>query len=380
MKTKTNGTATVKGPKAINLALQGGGSHGAFSWGVLDRLLEDDRIVIESVTGASAGAMNAVALADGMACGSTKIARETLARFWNGVADAGKSSPLQRSPFDALRGKWNLDNSPGYIWFDLMSRLASPYESNPFMYNPLRVILEKLIDFERVRGCDAMKLFISATNVETGRARVFSRSELTADHVMASACLPQLYQAVIIDGAPYWDGGFCGNPPLWPLFDHATTNDLVVVQINPFVRPGVPRKAAEINNRVTEITFNSSLMRELRAIDFVSRLLAEGRLEGTGYREVFVHMIGDEDTLRELGPSSKLNTERAFFTLLFERGREAADKWLAANFDAINNRSSLDIRAVFDGEEDPLDGERIHRQATFQTGPAAQKPPALAAE
>lgn len=353
--------------KPINLALQGGGSHGAFSWGVLDRLLEDDRIVIEAVTGASAGAMNAVVLADGLANGDKAEARQALRTFWEGVAHAAFASPVRRTPLDVWRGAWSLDASPGYIWFDLLSRLASPYDVNPLRFNPLRDLVTRLVNFDRVRACCGLQVFISATNVETGRAKIFGHQELTPDHVLASACLPNLYQAVEIDGAAYWDGGYMGNPPLWSLFDHASSHDVAIVQINPFERPGVPKRAGEIANRVNEITLNASLMRELRAIDFVSRLLAAGRLEGTGYREVFVHMIGDEETLRPLGASSKLNAEHAFLTMLFERGRAAAESWLDAHYEAIGVRSSLDLRALFDGEPDPLDGERITRTAVFQS-------------
>ncbi len=365
-----------KGPapvKAINLALQGGGSHGAFTWGVLDRLLEDPRIEIEAVTGASAGAMNAVILADGLSCGDREEARAALRRFWEGVARAALTSPFRRTPLDAWRGVWNLDASPGYIFFDLMTRLASPYDINPMRLNPLRDLVSDLVDFDRVRGCGPLKVFVSATDVATGRAKVFRKEELTPDHVMASACLPFLYQAVEIEGRAYWDGGYMGNPPLWPLFDHCVSNDVVLVQINPFVRDGVPQRAAEIYNRVNEITFNASLMRELRAIDFVTRLLAEGRLEGTGYRPVFVHMIGDEDAMRALGASSKLNAEDAFLNLLFTRGRNAAESWLDASFEAIGQSSSLDIREIFQGEEDPLDGERILRAALYA---AASRPTA----
>lgn len=351
--------------KRINLALQGGGSHGAFTWGVLDRLLEDPRVEIEAVTGASAGAMNAVVLADGLARGDREEARTALRRFWEGVAHGAAMSPFRRTPLDAWRGVWNLDSSPGYVFFDLMARLASPYDINPMKLNPLRDLVSESVDFERVRGCGPLKVFLSATDVATGRAKVFKKEELTPDHVMASACLPFLYQAVEIEGRAYWDGGYMGNPPLWPLFDHCRSNDVVLVQINPFTREGVPHRAAEIYNRVNEITFNASLMRELRAIDFVTRLLDEGRLEGTGYRPVYVHMIGDEAGMRSLGASSKLNAEGAFLQLLFTQGRGAADAWLTANFDALGVRSTLDVRGIFQGEEDPLDGERIARAALY---------------
>jgi NTE family protein len=355
--------------KRVNLALQGGGSHGAFSWGVLDRLLEDPRVEIEAITGASAGAVNAVVLADGLASGDRDQARDTLNKFWHGISDAGKYSFLRRSPQEALRGGWSLDSSPAYIWFDVLSRIASPYDLNPFNLNPLRDILKKFVDFDRVKS-GMLKLFVSATNVETGRTKVFKRDELTVDHVLASACLPFMFQAVTIDGVPYWDGGYMGNPPLWPLFEHAESDDVMIVQINPVRRPGVPRTARDILNRLNEITFNASLLRELRAIDFVTRLMDEGRLEGTGYRRVFVHMVQDEMSLSALGASSKLNTEHEFLDMLFAKGRQAAEQWIATHFDALGERSTVNIRDLFQGDEDALDGQRITRDARYRQAPA----------
>ncbi|MBI1213281.1 MAG: patatin-like phospholipase family protein [Alphaproteobacteria bacterium] len=360
---KANGHATSV--KRINLGLQGGGSHGAFTWGVLDRLLEDERVEIEAITGASAGAVNAVVLADGMATGDRNQARKTLRKFWESVSAAGAYSPLRRTPLEAAKGGWNLDNSPGYIFFDVLSRIASPYDLNPLNLHPLRDLLQKTVDFERVRA-SMLKLFVSATNVETGRAHVFDKQHLTINHVLASACLPFMFKAVEIDGVPYWDGGYMGNPPLWPLFDHATADDVVIVQINPITRKGVPKSAREILNRLNEITFNASLLRELRAIDFVTRLMEAGHLQGTGYRRVLVHMIGDEPSLSALGASSKLNTEAAFLEMLFQKGRRAADGWLLQNFEAVGERSTVSIRDLFMGDEDPLDGSRIDRQAHFR--------------
>ena len=355
--------------KRVNIGLQGGGSHGAFAWGVLDRLLADERIAFEAVTGASAGAMNAVVLAQGLANGSREEARQTLRAFWHGVADMARLSPLRRSPLDRLLGDWGMRLSPAFTFFDIAARLASPYQFNPFGINPLRDFLNQLIDFEKVRANDRLKVFISATNVETGRAKVFRTHELTAEHLLASACLPTLFQAVEIDGAPYWDGGYMGNPPLWPLFDNSSADDTIIVQINPFRRPGAPRQPRDIDDRLKEVVFNASLMRELRTIDFVTRLIDDGRLEGTGYRRVLIHMIGDEDKMSALGASSKLNVEIDFIEKLFKDGVAAADDWLARNFDAIGQRSTLDLRAVFQGEEDALDGERVGRRAHFQSAP-----------
>ncbi|MFZ4120297.1 MAG: patatin-like phospholipase family protein [Caulobacterales bacterium] len=351
---------TLERPKAkkINLALQGGGSHGAFTWGVLDRLLEDERIAISAVSGASAGAMNAVVLAEGLVTEGYSGARKCLRQFWEGVANAAVASPLRRSPIEALMGGWRLDSSPFFIWFDMLSRLASPYDLNPLNWNPLRDLLDELIDFEAVRSCEQVKIFVAATDVQTGRPKVFRRNELTADHVMASACLPFIFQAVEIEGRPYWDGGYMGNPPLWPLFEESDSLDLLVVQINPVERPGTPRTAREILSRVNEITFNASLLREFRAIDFVRRLKDGGRLEGTQYRDVLVHMI-DSSQLMELGASSKLNSEMAFLEMLFQEGRASASAWLDEHFDSLGHRSSANLRRLFAGEEDGMDGSAL---------------------
>ncbi len=359
------------GVKRINLGLQGGGSHGAFTWGVLDRLLEDERIEIEALTGASAGAVNAVVLADGMATGNRDEARKTLRKFWEAVSEGGRYSPMRRSPLEAAKGGWNLDSSPGYIFFDVLSRIASPYDLNPLDLNPLRDLLKKTVDFDRVRA-SMLKVFVSATNVETGRARVFDKAHLTINHVLASACLPHLFKAVEIDGVPYWDGGYMGNPPLWPLFDHSTSDDVVVVQINPITRPGLPKSARDILNRLNEITFNASLLRELRSVDFVTRLMEAGHLEGTGYRRVLVHMIGDEAALSALGASSKLNTEAAFLEMLFQKGRRATTAWLDQHFADVGERSTINIRELFMGDEDGLDGSRIDRAAHFRDTTSTQ--------
>ncbi|MEO0882986.1 MAG: patatin-like phospholipase family protein [Pseudomonadota bacterium] len=354
-------------PRRFNLALQGGGSHGAFTWGVLDRILEDERLEIAAISGASAGAMNAVVLADGWVKGGREGARKALAQFWSRVGTAAKGSPVQRGPLGKWFNDWSLDASPAYIYFDMLTRLVSPYDLNPANINPLRDILIDQVDFEAVRACDQIGVHISATNVETGRVEVFDRHELRPDHVLASACLPTLFQAVEIEGVPYWDGGYMGNPPLFPLFDHSDSDDVIIVQINPIERAGAPRKARDILNRLNEITFNASLLRELRAIDFVTRLLDAGRLEETGYRRVLVHMISHEQTLCGFGASSKLNAEGAFLKLLFERGREVADTWLDKHQKDIGKRSSVNLRDLFEGGDDPLGTHRLRQPSAFQT-------------
>lgn len=335
--------------KRVNLALQGGGAHGAFTWGVLDRLLEHGEIGFEAVSGTSAGAMNAVVLADGWYGGGAEGAREALGGFWKGVADLGRWSPLQRTALDRLFGNWSLENSPAYVMMDLMARVASPYDMNPMNVNPLRPLLESLVDFENVRCCTAFQLFLSATNVETGRVRVFSREAVTADVVLASACLPHMFQAVEIDGVPYWDGGYMGNPALFPFFRYSATDDVVIVQINPITRKGTPKSAREILDRMNEITFNASLLKEFRAIEFVARLLEEGRLDAEEYNAIRVHMIGD-DGLADLGASSKMNTEWDFLTHLRDMGRAAADRWIETCLPEVGHRATVDLRALFQGQ------------------------------
>lgn len=345
--------------KIVSLALQGGGALGAYTWGALDRLLEDERIEIAAISGSSAGAMCAVVLAEGMETGGREGARANLRSFWEGVAHAGRANPYRRTPMMAFLNSFTpafMQNAYMAQWADLASRLASPYDLNPLNINPLKEVLEELVDFERVRACKSIQLFIGATNVETGRIRVFTNPELTADHVMASACLPQVFQAVEIDGAPYWDGGFMGNPALFPLFDVQATCDILIVQVNPIVREGAPRTAADIIARVNEITFNASLQRELRAIEFVGRLLDQSRLPEGRYRKMLIHNLSEDQALAPLGIGTDLNTDLAFFERLFDVGRSAAERWLGAHVEALGERSTVDLRALFEGDEGPAVG------------------------
>lgn len=340
-------------PKTVNLALQGGGAHGAFTWGVLDCLLETGRLSVEAISGTSAGALNAVAMADGLMRSGPEGARERLYDIWKSISDVARWSPIKRAPLDIFMGNWSLDYSPGFWWSEIMSRMTSPYFFNPMDYNPLRDIVEEHVDFERVRNCDCLKLFVSATNVETGRVKVFDHNELTVDMVMASTCLPLIFKAVEIDGVPYWDGGYMGNPSLFP-FNHATeSTDIVIVQINPVERKGVPTTAHGIMNRINEITFNSSLLRELRAIDFVRRLLDQGHLNGDSYRELHVHVIENQEKLNPLGATSKINAEWDFLEHLHDLGRETALQWIDEHFSDIGKRSTVDLREMFQGTGEP---------------------------
>lgn len=325
----------------VDLALQGGGSHGAFTWGVLDRLLEEPWLKIEAISGTSAGAMNAAVLADGWTSGGVEGARAALDNYWQRVSQAASFSPLQRSPLDVMMGRWALDTSPAYLAMDLMSRVLSPYDLNPLGLNPLRGILSESIDFSRLPS-SPIKLFVTATNVRTGRGRIFRNAEITADVLLASACLPTLFQAIEIDGEHYWDGGYAGNPTITPLIRESDAIDTILVQINPRERSEPPRTASDILNRLNEISFNSPLMKELRMIAVLRQVADPGNGEGARWARMRTHRILT-DMLADLGASSKLNAEWAFVSMLKEQGRKSADEFLAAHGNDVGIRSTADL-------------------------------------
>jgi NTE family protein len=325
----------------IDLALQGGGSHGAFTWGVLDRLLEEPWLEIDAISGTSAGAMNAAVLIDGWAEGRRAGARTALDAYWERIAQAAVHSPLQRTPFDRLAGRWTLDSSPVFISFDLLSRLYSPYDLNPFGLNPLRTVLDASIDFRRLAQ-SPIKLFITATNVRTGRGHIFRNAEISPDVLLASACLPTLFQAVEIDGEAYWDGGYAGNPTITPLVRESNAQDTILVQINPRERPGTPRSASEILNRLNEVSFNSSLMKELRMIALLREVADPGRGEGARWAGMRTHRIMSEK-LADLGYSSKMNAEREFLWMLRAEGRQATSAFLEEHSNHLGQRSTADF-------------------------------------
>src|SRR5262245_27991478 len=339
---KTSSKPGVKrAPVLIDLALQGGGSHGAFTWGVLDRLLEEPWLRIEAISGTSAGAMNAAVLADGWIQNGASGARAALDAYWDRVARAPMFSPLQRTPLDRLLGRWTLDYSPAFIGFDLMARFFSPYDLNPRGLNPLESILEESIDFVRLAR-SPIKLFVTATNVRTGRGRIFRNAEITPDVLLASACLPTLFQAVEIDGEAYWDGGYAGNPTITPLVRESEAQDTIIVQINPRERPDTPRSASEILNRLNEVSFNAALMKELRMIALLRQAADPGWGEGARWAAMRTHRIMTE-MMVDLGYSSKMNAERAFLEMLREEGRRAASAFLNAHGDDLGQRSTADL-------------------------------------
>ncbi len=336
--------------RTVNLALQGGGSHGAFTWGVLDRLLEDGRVRFDGVCGTSAGAMNAALLAHGLSSGGRDGARAALADFWQRVAAIGAvlnplaclidSGATGTNPLLAVQ-QWMMES---------VTRTFSPYQLNPLNINPLHGLLAECVDFERLRAQPAVKLFLCATNVRSGKVRIFDNASMSLDAVMASACLPHLFQAVEIDGEHYWDGGYMGNPVLYPLFYQTATRDLVVVMINQMWRDEVPTTSAAIADRVSEISFNSSLMREMRAVEFVTRQLAEGWLKpeyARRMRHVLVHLVRADGFMGTLAAATKISTDLRFLIDLRDRGRACAAQWLAAHHDDLGVRSTIDLRREF---------------------------------
>jgi NTE family protein len=333
-------------PILLDLALQGGGSHGAFTWGVLDRLLEEPWLRVDGISGTSAGAMNAAVLASGYGVDGPDGARSALEHFWRRVSDAALLSPLRRSPLDILIGRWTLDTSPVFLAFDLMSRVFSPYDLSAMGSNPLQEILSESIDFRRIKAVP-IRLFVTATNVRTGRGRVFRNSEITPEVLLASSCLPTLFQAVEIDGEPYWDGGYSGNPTITPLVRECAARDTLLVQINPVERPGTPRSARDILNRLNEVSFNATLLKELRMIAVVRQVASTGNCEAAHWAEMRIHRITSA-IMTDLGYSSKLNAEWAFLCMLRDEGRRSAQAFLDAHSADLGHRSTFDLDALLE--------------------------------
>lgn len=341
--------------KKVNLAFQGGGSHGAVTWGVADRLLEDDRIDIDSISGSSAGAVNAAAVAYGLHKDGCEGARQSLDRLWRRISEAGEIySPVRANPFPMNFGPDDLVNAFTYQMFETVTRALSPYQFNPFDINPLRQILEDCIDFEDLSQCKVTKLFIAATNVRTGKVHIFNTKDASTKVVCASACLPFLFKAVEIDGEHYWDGGYMGNPVLFPFFYEAQTSDIIIVHVNPIERDEIPVTASDIMNRVNEISFNSSLLRELRAISFVQRLLDNGWIKDEHrdrLRNIRIHSVRSDQALEDFDVSTKFRTDWTFLSGLKQKGRDIAEAWLDKNFDKIGKESSVDLREMFAADE-----------------------------
>lgn len=336
--------------RPVCLALQGGGAHGAFQWGVLDRLLEADVLDVRAVTAASAGAMNAAALITGLERGGAAGGREALDKLWREVNQSGGRNVFGDSSIwsAALTPGW-LKDTPMWRAGETLAMSMSPYQFNPFNLNPLKRVLETAVDFEAVRS-SSIRLFVSTTAVRQGRARIFRTPEITLEVLMASGCLPHLFQAVEIEGEPYWDGGYLANPALWPLFYADTPDDVVLLPLNPFARDDAPREAGEIMDRLNEIVFNAPLVAELRAVAFVQDLIEDGRLKPNGkdrYRRMLMHAIEADDHLGSLSLGSKFNTEWTLLNDLKSRGRNAAETWLDTCLPKVGHASSVDLKARF---------------------------------
>ena len=346
----------------INLALQGGGAHGAFTWGALDRLLEEDDIEIEGISATSAGAMNAAALKHGWVLGGNAGARERLDTFW--LRMTGLDGTLGEAIMDWLRAvslspaltARMLELSPAVVAADAVTRVFSPYQLNPANYHPLRGIVEEMLDFGKMDAARGPKLFINATNVRDGKPRIFQGREITVDAILASACLPTLYQAIEIDDPrtgrreAYWDGGYTGNPALYPLFYRTRTPDILIIHINPLYREELPCTSSEIMSRVNEISFNASLLRELRNIDFVNRLIDRGTIADGVMKRNNVHSVSDDKLMNQLGIVTKMTISRTLLLQLRDTGRAAMDRFLAEQKENLGKRSSVNLRAMFSSE------------------------------
>jgi len=333
--------------KKLSLGLQGGGSYGAFGWGVLDRLLEDERFDISAISGTSGGAINAVVLADGFARGGGRAgARRALARFWGTLGTMSLFSPMRRTPADYLAGSGSMQASPAYHLMQVMSAMLPP-PMTQVSINPMSTMLASLIDFERVRSCKEIRLFITATNVRTGKGKIFTRDEMDASRLAASACLPQVFSGVEVDGETYWDGGFVGNPSLAPLATDGGAGDILIVQNNPIARDRLPLSVADIANRASEIAFNTAFVREISGLQHIGVLPDEQQAEQTHAAAVRLHMVSGNAELQNLDISSKFNKEWPFLQHLQALGRQAAGDWLAAHAEQVGVRSTLDTRAIF---------------------------------
>jgi NTE family protein len=336
--------------KAVNLALQGGGAHGAFVWGVLDEFLRDDRLTIEAISATSAGAMNAVVLAYGLTLGGSEAAREKLFEFWREVSRIEHLTALIWAPWDGWTRACGLppDYYPSYLAFHALAQIAPPSLVNPLSHNPLKDVLLKIVDFSKLNASpQSTQLFLNATNVRTGKIKVFATPEITLESVLASACLPPYFPAVEIDGEHYWDGGYMGNPAIYPLIYREGSRDIIIVHVNPIERNSLPASGPDIMHRVNEISFNSSLMREMRAIAFVTKLIDNHDLDDKKYKRVFVHWLGSDEMMSQLGTASQFFPEWELLCRLHNEGRDAAKRWLQANYEHLGCRSTVDLTDMF---------------------------------
>lgn len=352
-KKKAARTPKKSKPKMVNLALQGGGAHGAFSWGVLDKLCEDGRLEIDGLAATSAGAMNTAVYSYGKMKGGADGAREALHNFWLDISKVGqRNSPIKPMFWEKFSGAEALDQTMAYHWFDSFTKIFSPYEFNPLNLNPLRDVLMEHVDFDEINMCDCTNMFICATNVRTNKIKIFRNDEINCDAVLASACLPMLFQAVEIDGESYWDGGYMGNPALYPLVYDTDTDDIIILHVNPVERETVPKTSQAIFNRINEISFNSSLLREMRSIGFAKNMVEEGwikdeLLDKFKFAHLNLHSIRADEITSSYSVASKFSPDWSFLCHLRDEGRRATEEWLEENYKAIGNRSTVDFKEEF---------------------------------
>ena len=359
--------------KKVNIALQGGGAHGALAWGILDALLEDGRIEVEGFTATSAGTMNALAFVQGMQEGGVDGARAKMEHFWWEISKAGIFfSPVHGNPIERFLGLGSGENPFSYFMFDSITRLFSPYQFNPLDINPLRTVIDETIDFDKIKSCNKVKLFISATNVRSGKVHIFRNDDITLDVALASSCLPFLFKAVEINGDHYWDGGYSGNPALYPLFYQTESNDIILIHLNPLYREEIPVTAPAIMNRLNEVSFNASLLKELRAIAFVKKLIEHDMIKDEYkhmYKDLLVHSVRADDMMKDFSVASKFETDWDFLITLRDAGREGMKLWLEEHFDNIGERASVDLNEEFLTEKD----EKKHFFSKDRTHPKKKK-------
>jgi NTE family protein len=340
--------------KPVTLALQGGASFGSFTWGVIDKLLEDGRFEIQGITGTSAGAMNAICVVNGLMKGGNEGARKQLEDFWMGIAHAGKSTPMisHRDAFTKMMGAFTMQFSPGAMIMEQIAKFMSPYDLNPFDVNPLKDVITKQFDFEGIRNYKECQAFLCATHVKTGKIRIFKNHEMKAECLLASACLPSMFKAVKVDDEYYWDGGYIGNPVFFPLIYNCETPDIILVQLEKTHDPKIPQSVSEIQNRLKQITWNTSIVREMRSIAFISDLIDRGIIsEEAHMKRVFMHVIENPETFDSIDESAKVNTEEEFLKHLFNEGRQTAEKWIKANYDKVGKESSAPIKDLYVGQD-----------------------------
>lgn len=333
--------------KKISIGLQGGGSHGAFTWGVLDCLLEDGRIDIEGVSGTSAGGMNCLALCQGMAEGGNEGARKTLHRYWKAVSEKSGQIGIVPTPMDKYIGKYGISTNPLFMMMGMISKNLSPYQWNPQNKNMLEDLIGEIFNFKKIAAYKDLKVFLCATNVRTSKLKIFTGAEITSQAVLATACLPSLFQAINIEGEDYWDGGFIGNPAIFPLIYDCETPDIMVILLTPQYRPSTPKTLDEIHWRMTELSLINTLTREMRAIHFISHLIDEGIADKTRIRKINMHVVQNPDVFIDLDHTSALNSDWDFLMHLFEKGRETGKQWLETNFDNISVKSTADLSQHF---------------------------------